>query len=320
MEIYKYTHDSVDTEDIYSNVIYSIHKSGKQPTLCYTLFRKELKSDLIDMTFDGLHHIMCYITLPSIKAINNYKIAWDYNKIIKSINITFNDKMIETITQVIDHKLEWHNKIDGHVFSFKLPVFYSSTHSFFPLHQCKRTDRFKHIIEFERDIDKLIVLKNIEIDTICNFRSDITICNTTKIDEPKLEAYYVNIDEAVKNDIKDYIIERKIEIPYTKQTFELVTYTNITKLSWWNDCNWTTLSIEGNKVMDKLDSIMTLKNRKHEYNFSIVEDSRKHSNSAILRKSYIEFDRNLETLLQLTEVVKLKFITTDNDTVIKVIK
>ena len=58
------------------------------------------------MSYDGLHYIKCHVKLPTVSAIPNYEIAWDYNEIIKSIKISFNGTIIEEITKLVNEKIK----------------------------------------------------------------------------------------------------------------------------------------------------------------------------------------------------------------------
>ena len=321
MDIYNDIHTVTPTDDVYDNVIYSIHKRGKQKTIPYTLIRRQLTSDLIDMSYDGLHYIKCHVTLPKISCIENYKIGWDYDAVIKSLNIKFNNVMIENRYWMVDDEIKFAKTIDAHTFSFIIPTFYSSVHSYFPLYMCHSNDQFTHGISYELSIKKLIKLKNIEVNTLCSYHDNVIVCDSDAIPMPMLEAWYVQLEDDIKQDTQaPYIVERAVEFSSETQQYNFDLDSTVTKIKWWNVCNWTTLNLNGVDVLQKADAVCTRVGSHHVYQFSLVEDTRKHSNSKVLKNSFIEFDKSYNTHFQLFEAVKLEFTPMSTITKFRIIK
>lgn len=316
METYNFTHKIKGTGDIYDkdNVIFSIHKRGKHKTLPYRLYRTMIQeNEKIDMSYHALHHIMCHIKLPRIKSTGGYKIAWDYNKIIKRLKVIYNDLVVEEKTLIVDQELKFDDVLEEHSFNFKLPTFYSEIHSYFPLYQCTNNDVLKHDLEYNLLLSEIIVVKSDR--GIVDFHPNMIDNSPSEISKPKLECYYVNFTELelqhIKLDNNKYIVNRSIETIFNRNKTQLESTILISKLVWHStkDIINTSININGEYLIKKLDSSLTKVNRFHEYDFNLVNDTRKYRNSSLIKNGFLEFEMNLASLitLQCTETVEFEF-------------
>ena len=316
MDIYNYIHKPKGSDDIYDNenLIFSIHKPGKQKTMPYTLFREKIsENETISMKYDGLHCVKCHIKLPKIVCNSNFNIAWDYNEIIKRIKIIFNTEVIDDRTNVYYKELKFSSHIDDHSIIINLPSFYNTIHTYFPLFKCKKSDILQHIIEYNLDLNDLIKCRNIELNTEVNYNSDIIINDIKSIEKPVLESYYIKLTQAeidqYKNETNRYIVERRIELKSNHKKINLSVNKVISKIRWYNKgLQKTSLTINDDNVMVNLDNWITKKDTFHEYNFNFVEDSRKYSNSVYLTNGYLELETDdLNTIIEMNELIEIKF-------------
>jgi len=316
MDIYNYIHKPKGSDDIYDseNLIFSIHKPGKQKTMPFTLFREKIsENESINMNYDGLHCVKCHIKLPEVVCKSNFEISWDYNEIIKRIKIIFNTTIIEDRTNVYYKELEFSSTQKATTMVITLPCFYNTIHTYFPLFKCKETDVLQHIIEYNLNLKDILKCRNIELNTEVKYHSDIIINDISSIEKPLLESYYVKLTQEemdqYNNETNRYIVERTIELKGNQKKINLSINKLISKIRWYNkELQKSSLTINDANVMINLDSHLTKKDTYHEYNFNLVEDSRKYPNSVYLTSGYLELETDeLTTHLEMNELIEIKF-------------
>lgn len=328
MNIYNYTHKIKGTGDMYDkdNVIFSIHKRGKQKTLPYTIYRKIIKeNENIDMSYHGLHYIICHIKLPEIKCKSGYTAGWDYDEIIDNIKISFNNTVMEEKSLIINKLVEFNSNIQQHVYSFKIPTFYTDIHDYFPLFLCNDKDILKHDIKYNLNISKILIMKNSE-NNIVNFHENMIQNNIPNIKNPLLECYYVNFTdlelEHIKDDNNKYIVNRTVEIETANKKIYLHPNKIISKLLWYSKSfiETSTLNINSAYLFKNLQDYMTKKYKFHEYDFNMVNDTKKYRNSVIVKNGHLDLnaDQRNKFIVQYTETTEFIFNKTDKLTELKI--